>query len=239
MEYCMRRIVIVQQDIEKTLGPLTPTATGLFEGIKNHARKYVVTWNGGNKYQCSRQHVDQYVVDMGEKSCSCRRWDLTGMPCAHAVAAIWDMSLNNIVNVGVPEDYVHPAYRLCTWKEVYSHKINPINGRNMWRKSTSPTTLLPPIYHKQAGRPAKKRKKSALELERQPAPSFVSAGKLSRKGTAKVCGKCKQSGHNARSCGKRYAGFQGQSQGQSQSQGASQAQGQSQSQPRKSTRNVV
>ncbi|XP_022005880.1 uncharacterized protein LOC110904314 [Helianthus annuus] len=30
------------------------------------------------------------------------KWDLTGMPCKHAVAAIWDMSRNSI-DVGIPE----------------------------------------------------------------------------------------------------------------------------------------
>lgn len=211
MEYLMKRIVIVQQVAEKSQGPLTPTATTIFEGIKRQAEKYVVAWNGGNKYQCSRQHVDQFVVDMNDKTCSCRKWELTGFPCAHGVAAIWNMSLNSM-NVGVPEDYVDPAYRLCTWKEVYSNKINPISGRTLWRKSPCPTTLLPPLFHKQTGRPKKKRRRSQAELESQPAASFVTAGKLSRVGTSKICSKCKQSGHNAKGCGKRTARGQSQSQ---------------------------
>lgn len=205
MEYLMKRIVIVQKVAEKSQGPLTPSATTIFERIKKAAGKYDVTWNGGNKYQCTRQYADQYVVDMNDKSCTCRKWELTGFPCPHGVAAIWNMSLNGM-DVGVPEDYVHPAYRLCTWLEVYSHKINPISGRSQWRKSPHQTTLLPPLYHKQPGRPSKKRRRSQVELESQPASSFVKDGKLSRSGTSKTCSKCKQVGHNARGCGKRNGG---------------------------------
>lgn len=255
MEYLMRRIVIVQQVAEKTQGRLTPTATKIFERIKSHAGNYVVTWNGGNKYQCSRQHMDQYVVDMNEKSCTCRKWELTGFPCAHAVAAIWNMSINGMA-VGVPEDFVDPAYRLSIWKDVYSHKINPISGRRLWRKSLCATTLLPPLVHKQSGRPKKKRRKSEAELESQPASSFVVAGKISRAGTSKMCSKCKQVGHNARGCGKRSASQGGPTGTQTGSVGGSQAResqtgsvGGSQargtqtgsvgvSQPRRSTRNV-
>jgi len=38
-----------------------------------------------------------------EKTCSCRRWDLTGIPCNHAIAAIW-------IKKDEPEIYVHECY---------------------------------------------------------------------------------------------------------------------------------
>ncbi|GJZ25246.1 mutator type transposase [Tanacetum coccineum] len=39
-----------------------------------------------------------------------KRWGLTGIPCKHAVAANWNMSLNN-QHAGIPEERVHPCYR--------------------------------------------------------------------------------------------------------------------------------
>ncbi|GJS41238.1 hypothetical protein Tco_0566281 [Tanacetum coccineum] len=56
------------------------------------------------------------------------------------------------------ETWVHPCYWLDTWKQVYSFKIEPINGNSMWRKCSVPTTLTPLVHHKQIGRPRKKRK---------------------------------------------------------------------------------
>jgi hypothetical protein len=41
-EYLMRRIVLVQKVIEKTIGPFTPTATTMFDVIKKEATECVV-----------------------------------------------------------------------------------------------------------------------------------------------------------------------------------------------------
>ncbi|GJV74522.1 mutator type transposase [Tanacetum coccineum] len=67
---------------------------------------------------------------------------------------------DNAMDVGTPEDWVHESYKLQTWMNVYAHKINPVNDRDMWSKFECPTTLLPSKIAPQIGRPPKKRKKS-------------------------------------------------------------------------------
>ncbi|XP_022032766.1 uncharacterized protein LOC110933872 [Helianthus annuus] len=169
----MRKIVVVHKKIAKCKGPLTPGATELLQTIKNEAAEYTVIWTGGSKYQVSthfNDHQDQRVVSLDERTCSCRRWDLTGIPCRHAVACIWDMGLHGRGD-GVPEKWVHPVYWLETWKEVYKHTVEPVNGSDLWPKSACPTTLIPPKYHAQVGRPKKKRKKSAVEVAEAKAAS--------------------------------------------------------------------
>ncbi|GKF11681.1 mutator type transposase, partial [Tanacetum coccineum] len=169
-EYLMKRIVKVQQMIDKAKGPLTPAAA-LFQGITDEARFYKVIgcftikvlWNGDDQYQVTGPFNDQCVVDVKEKTCSCRKWELTGMPCKHAVAALWDRA-GNKSDVGTPESWVHACYWLVTWKKVYSYKINPLNGKDLWKKHPCPNTLIPPKVHLQIGRPPKKRKKNADEL---------------------------------------------------------------------------
>ncbi|CAI9294290.1 unnamed protein product [Lactuca saligna] len=138
--------------------------------------------------------MDQCVVDMAQHTCSCRKWELIGITCKHVLVAIWDMRKNKH-NVGVLEEWVHATYWLKTWKEMYSFKIEPINGRRMWEKFPCPTTLLPPNHHVPIGRPWKKRRKSAVELE-----DMVKGGRASRKDKSVTCLKCKKLGHNKRSC---------------------------------------
>lgn len=111
------------------------------------------------------------------------------------MAANWDMSSNG-VNV-VPEAWVDTSYRLTTWKEMYSFKIEPINGRMLWDTTNCPTTLMPPNHHKQVGRPKKKRKKTSEEMNQK---QVGTSGKLSRKGKTVTCDKCKHPGHNSRTC---------------------------------------
>nr|GEV81799.1 hypothetical protein [Tanacetum cinerariifolium] len=94
-EYCMKRIVNVQGVIDKCIGPLTPTATRITESIKKEAHLIKVKWNGANKYQVSGSLGDQCVVDVVSMTCSCRKWELTWIPCKHDVAACWNMALND------------------------------------------------------------------------------------------------------------------------------------------------
>lgn len=111
--YLMKRLVTVQKVIDEADSPLTPTASKLLESIKKEAVHYTVIWDGENKYQVSGPWSDQCIVDMQEKVCSCRHWELTGIPCKHAVATIWDMQSNGM-DVDIPEKWVHQCYWLST-----------------------------------------------------------------------------------------------------------------------------
>nr|XP_043630317.1 uncharacterized protein LOC122601637 [Erigeron canadensis] len=153
-EYLMIRIVTVQKVIETQKGPLTPTAALLFESIMNDANHCTAIWNGSHKFQVRDSFRDQCVVDINERTCSCRKWQLTGMPCKHAICGLWNAK-DNSVQVGIVEDWVDPCYRLDTWKEVYAFKVEPVTGSSSWPKSTCATRLLPPVHKTQVGRPKK------------------------------------------------------------------------------------
>ncbi|XP_023770489.2 uncharacterized protein LOC111919108 [Lactuca sativa] len=168
-EYIMKKIVKVDKEIQKVVGPLTPTATTILDKIKSKVEQYIATFYGDGKYQVVGPWQDQCIVDVGVQSCTCKRWELTGIPCKHGVAAIWDMGRNN--------------------KDV----VSPINGRSMWEKSGIPTTLLPPKHCVPIGRPKKKRTISTVEKE-----DFVRGDTTSRVHRSVTCKKCNNVGHNAR-----------------------------------------
>nr|GEW80954.1 transposase, mutator type [Tanacetum cinerariifolium] len=113
---------------------------------------------------------DQCVVNMDRRVCSCRKWELARITCKHVVAAIYNMYKNEM-GVGIPKHWVHAAYRLETWEYVYSFKINPCNGREMWPVVESKTVIIPHNHKSQVGRPLKKRKKSVDELASQSCSS--------------------------------------------------------------------
>nr|GEU90859.1 transposase, mutator type [Tanacetum cinerariifolium] len=73
--------------------------------------------------------------------------------------------------------------KLETWAHVYSFKINPCNGREMWLVVESRTVIIPPIHKPQVCRPPKKRKGSVNELASQS----CSSEKLSRKFKSVKC----------------------------------------------------
>ncbi|KAJ9548086.1 hypothetical protein OSB04_020629 [Centaurea solstitialis] len=137
-EYLMKRIVNVKKMIAKSEGILTPTATKLLDEVKSQACGYTVLWSGGPKYQVNGPWNEQCVVNPSEKDCTCRKWELTGIPCMHVVACIWFMQANG---------------------EVYSFHIDPISGREHWPHADYGTTVTAPTHHTQIGRPKKKRRK--------------------------------------------------------------------------------
>ena len=46
-------------------------------------------WAGLSKFEIKTMYGDQHVVDLAAKTCSCRRWNLIGIPCLHFVVAIY------------------------------------------------------------------------------------------------------------------------------------------------------
>ncbi|KAL0368340.1 UNVERIFIED_CONTAM: hypothetical protein Scaly_1052900 [Sesamum calycinum] len=70
----------------------------------------------------------RYVVNLQNHTCTCRKWDLTGIPCNHGMSAICSQSLE-------PEDFVNPCYSVATFIEVYKHAILPVNGPKLWEKT--------------------------------------------------------------------------------------------------------
>ncbi|XP_023731909.1 uncharacterized protein LOC111879680 [Lactuca sativa] len=78
--------------INKCTGPLTPTGERLLQANISSALQYTARWNGVSKYQVKGPWHDQHVVDMGQMTCSYRKWELTGMPCKHAIATINEMA---------------------------------------------------------------------------------------------------------------------------------------------------
>ncbi|GJR56757.1 mutator type transposase [Tanacetum coccineum] len=176
------------------------------EYIREYLMKRIVNvqkveWNGSDLYQVTCPWGDQFVVNLSERVCSCRKWELSGIPCTHAVASIWDQA-NNGIDTGIPESYCLPVHWLTTWKEMYKFKINPVNGPQGWKKSDVPTTIIPPKPHPQIGRPPKKRKKSAAEL----ADEMMKSKKLTKTGKSVTCKSCKQVGHNSRGCKSKKGG---------------------------------
>ncbi|GJT31972.1 FAR1-related sequence 10 [Tanacetum coccineum] len=95
-EYLMKRIVIVQKAIERCEGPLTLAVTSIFKAIKEKSVQYTIDWNGAELCQVKGPYGDQCVVNLQQRVCSCRKWEVFGIPCKHVVACIHDMADNGM-----------------------------------------------------------------------------------------------------------------------------------------------
>ncbi|XP_039056792.1 uncharacterized protein LOC120199880 [Hibiscus syriacus] len=116
------------------------------------------THAGGEKYQVSVGPSNQHVIDLENHSCSCRKWDLTGIPCIHVVSV---MVLNN----QRPESYVHNSYFVTNQREIYSHFIQPMIGPNQWLTDTTCEPVIPPTIRRPPGRPKKREERKRMSLQ--------------------------------------------------------------------------
>lgn len=120
------------------------------------------------------------VVDLGTKHCDCGEWDVSGLPCKHAMCCIDAMRYN--VN-----DYIHRLLKKTAFKKTYSHQLHPVPDESRWPLLLH-DNLLPPLVIRAAGRPQTKRKMEAGE------------NKAFKRSSSVRCSKCDEWGHNVRSC---------------------------------------
>ncbi|XP_058224864.1 uncharacterized protein LOC131334019 isoform X1 [Rhododendron vialii] len=141
-------------------------------------------WSGERIYQVHCFSGEQVTVDLTDHTCTCRKWDLTGFPCAHAIAAI-EYNHENV------DEYVDHWFTKQTCMASYEPIIYPMNGADMWPK-TGVIGPLPPNVKIQSGRPKKLRKRGPDE------PQIDT--KLKRRNTTTTCAQCGNLGHNKRTC---------------------------------------
>ncbi|XP_074346299.1 uncharacterized protein LOC141685077 [Apium graveolens] len=152
-----------------------------------------VTWSGGARFLVQTSAGGyELVVDLTAKTCACKKWQLSGISCFHAVACLNSKGFN-VANFGV-----HRSYSTNMFRNVYKHIVEPINGKEEWIK-TGFNKPLPPNVKPSIGRPKIGRnKKNDIKA---PPPD---ATKLKRQKTSLRCSKCNQWGHNKRTCGRQF-----------------------------------
>ncbi|GJT72355.1 multidrug resistance-associated protein 5 [Tanacetum coccineum] len=151
-----------------------------FTLITNHCRFWHVIPAGGNLYEV-RLGSKGFTVDEGKRTCSCRMWQLSGLPCVHATKLIF------LIN-RVPESYVPTWFETDMYFMAYHKYVKPVPDMNFWPDQSMCSTVLPPKPRKMPGRPRKKRIRAMGEVG--------SSTIVSKVGSHGSCSNCKKPRHN-------------------------------------------
>jgi hypothetical protein len=89
----MKRYQTKRDDIRTMTGRLCPKIVGRLDEIGKDASNCYSTYAGDGLYEVTHKHK-QFVVNLVKRTCGCRQWDLTGIPCAHAMSATWSDNVN-------------------------------------------------------------------------------------------------------------------------------------------------
>lgn len=125
-----------------------------------------------------------HIVNIGSRSCSCRDWQIYGIPCSHAVAALISCKKDFY-------NYAEECFTVASYMKAYSCAINPLPDRSEWSKKFQFHTgdeggiVRPPNFRRPPGRPDKKR--FCME-------------ELNREKHTVRCSRCNQTGHYKRTC---------------------------------------
>ncbi|KAH1032923.1 hypothetical protein J1N35_045097 [Gossypium stocksii] len=181
----MLLIVKKKEEADKWKGMLCPKIKKKVDVNIKDLLRCAPSHASGDKYQVECGPGSQHVVDLVENSCSCRNWDLTGIPCMYALAVIH-------LKDEFPDTYVQTWYTKQAQLQIYSNFASPIRGPKQWASLSNMLPILSPPLRRPLGKPTKVRKKEPDEPQ--------TTDRLSKRGVEMRYNKCKRIGHNKRSC---------------------------------------
>ncbi|CAA7052254.1 unnamed protein product [Microthlaspi erraticum] len=164
---------------------VTPITMRLLEKSRLAAAYCSTTRSSKSLYEV-REYNDSYAVNISTHQCACRKWDLTGIPCKHAICVLDD-------NQDDPVRYVPNYYYASVMKKTYDDNIKPVNGEKMWKRTHKPPVGIPEM-RKQRGRPKNR------DRRKEPFEDLQNAGKSTRHGRIPHCSRCKEAGHIKSGC---------------------------------------
>ncbi|XP_037416886.1 uncharacterized protein LOC119279942 [Triticum dicoccoides] len=153
----------------------------MFEGIRT--KQMIKRQKTREKTENSRWMITlNYSEKLEENK---KRWDMTGVTCSHAIAAMSKIHMH-------PEDYVHEFFKKELYIEAYKDIVYPVPGPEFWPDTHTPD-IEPPVFKEKAGKKQTARRKGQFEV---PAPKDTR-----RMGTI-TCSNCGLQGHRYTNCGK-------------------------------------
>ncbi|KAK8576147.1 hypothetical protein V6N13_090624 [Hibiscus sabdariffa] len=137
---------------------LVPSAERRVTEAIEYARTYQVLRANEAEFEViSREGTN--IVDIRNRCCLCRGWQLYGLPCAHAVAALLSCRQN-------VHRFTESCFTVATYRKAYSQTIHPIPDKSLWKELSEgdpdankavQVIIYPPKSLKPPGRPRKKR----------------------------------------------------------------------------------
>jgi hypothetical protein len=179
----MKRYQKKREGISTMEGRICPKIRARLDECGQDAGHCYCTYAGDGLFEVTHMEK-QYVVNLVRRTCGCRQWDMTGIPCAHAICAIWSDDAD-------PLDYVDDWYTVDMLKKAYNEIVYPMPGEDHWTK-TNGEHVDPPMARIQPGRPRKVRTRGPDEPKNQY--------RMRKGGVTMRCSRCRGVGHNARTC---------------------------------------
>ncbi|KAL6177950.1 hypothetical protein ACLB2K_049471 [Fragaria x ananassa] len=84
-------------------------------------------FNGGDIAEVENIKGTKNVVNIARRTCTFRRWDLSGISCKHAISAVY-LKRHDL------DDYMVACYLKKTYISIYDNLIQLVNNMDMWSR---------------------------------------------------------------------------------------------------------
>ncbi|XP_059461917.1 uncharacterized protein LOC132190910 [Corylus avellana] len=112
----MRRYQAKREGIEKLTGKLCLRIAAKLEAIGLEAVDCIAHYASDSMFEVTCPDNKQFVVDLGRRRCGCKQWEITRIPCPHAVLVI-------LYDCGEPKDYVDECFTIELYKKAHAPVI--------------------------------------------------------------------------------------------------------------------
>ncbi|XP_075080366.1 uncharacterized protein LOC142165880 [Nicotiana tabacum] len=98
----------------------SPLYMKLYHDYREISHVCTLNFNGDNGYEII-EGKDKHTVNLEKKRCTCRLWNLSGIPCPHAIKALMHEKIE-------PVTQIHWWYSKEAYLLTYKYKIQPVRG---------------------------------------------------------------------------------------------------------------
>lgn len=197
------------KEMESVTSLVTPKALAIMEKRKRSLKWCAPLSNGRGIYEVD-YGKDKFVVHVRDNtSCTCREYEVSGIPCCHIMAAMWA----EYKETKLPETVILDWYSVEKWKLCYSSLLFPVNGMELW-ETHSDIVVMPPPDRIMPGRPknnnrirdpseeASQNSNKALTVINLLPYIFYQLSTSDESFLMQTCSNCGEKGHNIRTCPK-------------------------------------
>ncbi|XP_031261891.1 uncharacterized protein LOC116120093 [Pistacia vera] len=143
----------------KWITPFPPVVHRKINKMIEAARNVKVRYPRSDEFEVDDENVKPcktHVLVLGKQLCDCGMWQLSGIPCVHAIACLLHKSISNY------EHYVDPKLRIPMYLQTYAYMVHLVPDKTSWPE-VSDEYIWPPYRQPKVGRPSKSRRRDPNE----------------------------------------------------------------------------
>jgi hypothetical protein len=121
----MNRFNLKRDGAATSTNSICPKIVRKLDRNKSNSRNYIARCSNKLQYEVDHCYDPRRIVDLGKRTCTCGRWQLSGIPCPHACCAIYR-------NRESLRSYLSSWYLMETLRKSYAPDIHPMPGPKEW-----------------------------------------------------------------------------------------------------------